>query len=346
MIDMRKISNIQNIALSIMAVLLFSFFISCSKEQDTPIQQPEETYIQPCITWGISKSDLKEKKTKEFSLQKEESEYLYYVKGNLGTTYTYEFQDGVLCTSLIMIPSTLLSTSTFNSIFEEYIDLGEINGKSVYINEKKNTIATSSIVTNSNNSYYAIGWTQLDLQEIFEAIDLGLSVKWASCNVGATSPEEIGSYYAWGEVAEKDEYGGSNYLYYDEDAGCNQNIGSSITGTKYDVAHIKYGGNWRMPTSSEYEELMSQCSWEWKTINDIYGYEIKGSNGNVIFLPVGGYWHISDIINSNYGGYWSGTAINDKYYNAAAYTLSFGSSYKNITAYMREYGLLVRPVCN
>ena len=106
-----------------------------------------------------------------------------------------------------------------------------------------------------------------------ECIDLGLSVKWATCNVGAIKPEEYGDYYAWGETETKDVYDWSSYKW------CN---GSSDTLTKYnpfkvqgivdsittldpndDVAHVKWGGSWRMPTASEFRELMDNCKWTW-----------------------------------------------------------------------------------
>ena len=340
---MKKIYNIQNVSLHIMFLLLFFFFISCSKEQYKQIDEYEE-YAYPCIVWGISKSDLKDRMENKASFQKEDMEYLYYIGENLEITYVYEFQNGALCTSLIMIPKILFSSSVLDSIFKEYIYLGIINDKSVYINEKENTIATSSSVVYNNNSYYTIGWTQLNLKDELESVDLGLSVKWASCNIGAFSPEEIGNYYAWGEVIEKDEYDYNNYLYNDN---------SSITGTEYDVAHVKYRGNWRMPTQSEYEELISKCDWTWKTIDDVSGYEVKGANGNTIFLPSGGFYCFRDIDYYREGYYWSST-IGEKYHFAndpneyyKACGLSFGNSHINIdTKMMRQLGMLIRPVCN
>ena len=86
-----------------------------------------------------------------------------------------------------------------------------------------------------------------------EAVDLGLSVKWASCNFAAGAPEDFGGYYAWGEMKEKDNCAMDTYLYFSN--GEWVNIGSSISGTEYDIAHVKWGNGWRMPTQKEFEEL-------------------------------------------------------------------------------------------
>lgn len=119
------------------------------------------------------------------------------------------------------------------------------------------------------------------------AVDLGLSVKWASCNIGATSPDQLGDNYAWGETSTKDEYKKENYLYYDSTTDLYIDIGLDIKGTDYDAAHVNWGGSWRMPTKDEFNELRKRCQWEWVNLNGINGYKVIGINGNSIFLPVG-----------------------------------------------------------
>ena len=137
-----------------------------------------------------------------------------------------------------------------------------------------------------------------------EAVDLGLSVLWASCNVGATSPEQYGDRYAWGETESRNKFTRENYLYYDKDSDCYIDIGTDIKGTDYDVAHVKWANNWRMPTSEELRDLENKCKWEWVNINNINGYKVIGANGNSIFLPVGkeaAYWS-SSLCPSTLGG--------------------------------------------
>lgn len=131
-----------------------------------------------------------------------------------------------------------------------------------------------------------------------EIVDLGLSVYWASCNLGASKPEEYGNYYAWGETSPKDTYTQANYSYYDSDKASYIDIGSDISGTDYDAARVNLGGEWRMPTYDEMKELINNCSWEWTQINSVNGYKVTGPNGNSIFLPAAGY-NINGGLNSS-----------------------------------------------
>lgn len=121
-----------------------------------------------------------------------------------------------------------------------------------------------------------------------DAVDLGLSVKWASCNVGATSPEEFGDKHAWGELNHRGTYFQPQYyLYYDTDNDCYISIGKDIGGTDFDAAHVKWGGKWRMPTYEELKELKDKCNWEWTKLSDVNGFLVSSSNGNSIFFPCG-----------------------------------------------------------
>ena len=121
-------------------------------------------------------------------------------------------------------------------------------------------------------------------------VDLGLSVKWANCNVGATSPEEYGDYFAWGEVTPKDYYSSNNYKYYSNQNYVN--IGSDISGTEYDAATHNMGNNWRMPTKAEYEELINKCEWKFVTYRKVRGWRVTGPNGNSIIIPLAGLYGI------------------------------------------------------
>ena len=160
-----------------------------------------------------------------------------------------------------------------------------------------------------------------------EMVDLGLSVKWASFNLGATKPEEYGNHYAWGEVKPKEIYNWSTYKW------C---MGSSNTLTKYcldpnygyngytddntildpedDAATVNLGAGWRMPTDAEWNELRRYCTWTWTTQNGVNGRLVTASNGNSIFLPAAGYWLDTnpDIYSvGEEGSYWSSSYIKD-----------------------------------
>lgn len=187
-----------------------------------------------------------------------------------------------------------------------------------------------------------------------QGVDLGLpsGTIWAEWNVGASSPEEYGGYYAWGEVEEKSDYTDLNYKFWaDKDGngywsfGEYANIGSNISGSKYDVAHQKWGGSWRMPTKAEFEELMSNCSWTWSQYKGVNGYKITASNGNSIFLPAAGYrWKTLLDYDGRRGSYWSATVHEDSSYYGAWDLLFENSFYKNYDNYYRFYAHSVRPV--
>lgn len=186
-----------------------------------------------------------------------------------------------------------------------------------------------------------------------EPIDLGLpsGIKWASCNVGATKPEEYGDYYAWGEVEEKDSYDKDNYKYFEyvtNESGFTIenwiNIGSEISGTEYDVVHVKWGGKWRIPTREEFNELTENCTFTWSKYNDVYGALFTSKiNGNWIFLPACG--QIRNKINSSpsSGHYSSGTRYDD--YNGFTFEFySNGASWGPDYFIGRTYGNSIRPV--
>lgn len=210
------------------------------------------------------------------------------------------------------------------------------------------------VFTASENTTLTAKFSKRPLS-VGEAIDLGLSVKWASFNVGASKPEEYGGYYAWGETEEKSYYDWSTYKW------CN---GSSTNMTKYcttssygtvdnktvldpadDVAHVKWGGTWRMPTFEEQEELFNNCTWQWTTRNGVNGYKVTGPNGNSIFLPAVGARYgagVDDWGSSGY--YWSGSL--GGYYSYSACLLYFSSGRQDWGSYPRYYGQSVRPVSN
>ena len=188
-----------------------------------------------------------------------------------------------------------------------------------------------------------------------EYVDLGLSVKWATCNVGASSPEEYGDYYAWGETETKDIYDWSTYKW------CN---GSYNTLTKYctdrfystednkrnlesfdDVAHVKWGGNWRIPTIQEINELINNCTWTWTTLNGKKGYKVTSKNNdNFIFLPATGCRGDSSLGSAGSGGYyWSSSLDTSGPYSAWSVYFDSSDVYRNNGT--RCHGRSVRPVC-
>lgn len=120
-----------------------------------------------------------------------------------------------------------------------------------------------------------------------QAVDLGLSVYWANCNLGAESPEAYGSFYTWGddEMTTEENHTGNNYKYFAANSRKCYNLGANISATRYDAAHRVLGEKWRMPTADEIEELIINCSCTWGRYRDTEGIWVTSHNGNSIFLP-------------------------------------------------------------
>ena len=191
--------------------------------------------------------------------------------------------------------------------------------------------------------------------EYHECVDLGLpsGLKWATCNVGAEEPWEYGGYYAWGETEEKSDYTSKTYKW------CN---GSKDSMTKYctdsdygrvdnktvlepddDVAYVKWGGSWRMPTLEELKELCDECTWKWTELNGVNGYRVTGPNGNSIFLPAAGWrYETKRYYRGTYGNYWSSSLGDDG--SSGAYHLRFDDD-GHYWGSGRADGRSVRPVC-
>ncbi len=211
------------------------------------------------------------------------------------------------------------------------------NGVAGYGKEKSfTTLSVYSPATGTSNGY---GY-----------VDLGLSVKWSTCNVGATTPEEYGDYFAWGETTTKTDYNQSNCPTYGLSESELQSQGyidseGNVT-SQYDAATANWGGTWRMPTYAELSELNTQCTWEWINTNDFKGYIVTGPNGNSIFFPAAGFRRGSSLdYAGSVGDYWSSTPYDNYYYNDNfAYYLNFGSSGHYVYDGNRHYGQSVRPI--
>ena len=211
------------------------------------------------------------------------------------------------------------------------------------------------------------------------AIDLGLGVKWAAYNVGAEAPGEYGDYFAWGETTGyndgKTTFNWSTYKYMLEGysdwmyvtkyttndgrmEGCwydgETYVGTMVAGVTYknktqldpedDAAHVKWQGDWRMPTKAELNDLLTKCTWVWTTYGGHNGYIVVGSTGNAIFLPATGYRVDTDLVSADsWGHYWS-SSLNGEY-SYRAYDLDFYSDNVSLYDYARCNGFSVRPVC-
>ncbi len=175
--------------------------------------------------------------------------------------------------------------------------------------------------------------------DVYESVDLGLpsGLKWATYNVGATTPSEYGEYFAWGEIEAKSSYDEENSVTYGVE------IGDISGNAQYDAARAKWGGSWRMPTKAEYDELVAECRWEWTTQDGTNGWNVTGPSGNHIFIPVAGYYYGDTLYDAgDYGCFWSSTPYEDDTYRAYGFFL-FSDGYE--TGWdTRICGFPIRPV--
>lgn len=191
-----------------------------------------------------------------------------------------------------------------------------------------------------------------------EWVDLGLSVKWATCNVGASSPEDYGSYFAWGETSPKNVYTWENLKYRTEGDSYQKvkfskyvaSSGNGLVDNKNrldmndDTAQANWGGSWRMPTRAEQDELMEKCTWTWNTQGGHDGYRVTSkSNGNSVFLPAAGYRYEANLYRAGSNGYYWSSSLSTSI-NYHAYNLFFGLGNPNWYV-SRCRGQSVRPVC-
>ena len=171
-----------------------------------------------------------------------------------------------------------------------------------------------------------------------EYVDLGLpsGLKWATCNVGANTPEEYGNYYAWGETTTKSSYTNDNSLTY------GRNMGDISGNVNYDAATANWGNSWRMPTKAEMEELRDNCTWTWITQGNVNGMKVTGPNGKSIFLLAAGiiegtsYYDIGE-----FPCYWGSTPYEGN--NDYAYVLCYENDCY-VSRISRDAGFPVRPV--
>ena len=164
-------------------------------------------------------------------------------------------------------------------------------------------------------------------------IDLGLSVKWGTCNIGAKNPEDFGNFYQWGDIKTKESYDWNTYKYGTDRNNLekyNVKDGKTTLDSEDDAAIANMNEGWRMPTPAEIKELVEKCTWEWTTVNNVNGYKVTGKNGNSIFLPAAG--------NTLREG-------DEAYIKMYAQGFSFQSDkYQADNRIARNYGIPVRPV--
>lgn len=247
-------------------------------------------------TWGMAREEVLRHQSNNYYLYQENTNSIVYttMDGDMKLFVSYKFDtNGKLCASTLSMPFNQVTQKFSDDYFSQYE--GEMN----VVDGVETKIHGSEIVTieNSTTLYggrlLTIGFTSFEpLEQRDDCVDLGLSVRWAKCNLGASKPAGIGDFYAWSEITSKTEYWRENYSY------CNNNSNQyvftytnpieNICGTKYDVATTNLGDGWRTPSLAEVNELITHCTWEKEEIEGTVVYRITGPNGNSIIIPIVG----------------------------------------------------------
>ena len=262
------------------------------------------------------------------------------------------------------------------NVYASPVGLGEVTGGGVYLSGELCTVTASG-----HNGYSFFNWTEngsvVSLEESYSfivtgdrslianfdhaCVDLGLpsGTLWATCNVGATTPEGYGDYYfAWGETNPKDTYYWSTYKYCNGDVDqltkyCNNSNDGyngftdnlTVLQPGDDAATANWGDGWCMPTKAQWEELYQNTPHTWATQNGVKGWLFTATNGNRLFLPASGFYLFNEIYSvGSYGYYWSSSLDTNDPNDAWSFYFFFLSNDYGMGSYYRCEGQSVRPV--
>ena len=268
--------------------------------------------------------------------------------GTYTVTYYVNYEEGVKPSAVLTYNGKISAGNYLYMAFDPANDLDKGAKIAFELSDGTNTFITSQV---SNGKQYEQGiiytvtiddkWEWTDMNETTSDgwVDLGLSVKWASCNLGAESPEQYGDYFAWGEIAPKSNFDSNNSLTYNKPM-------KDISGNpEFDAALSILGGNARMPKQSEIQELVKNCNWTWTTQNGVNGMLVESKvNGNNIFLPAAGYRFWTSLNEGGTGAnYWSSMPGGN---NTISYSLYFNKNGVKTSWYSRIMGQPIRPVCD
>lgn len=270
------------------------------------------------------------------------------------TEYTFNTIGNTLALVATVLPADATDKSVSWSSSSDAVATVDASGKVTAVSKGTATIKAEA---KDGSGKYASCSVTVETPCPSGAVDLGLSVYWGTTNIGAINPEDYGDYYAWGETEPKESYSWSAYKFGTSSSGLffKYNTISSygsvddktVLEPEDDVASVKLGGKWRMPTDAEWTELRTKCTWTWTTNYNgtgVKGQIVTATNGNSIFLPAAGYRRDTKLYDAgSYGYYWSSSLNTDK--PSIAWYVNFNSGTVRRRDYgYRSYGQSVRPV--
>ena len=270
------------------------------------------------------------------------------------TEYTFNTIGNTLTLTATVLPADATDKSVSWSSSSDAVATVDASGKVTAVSKGTATIKAEA---KDGSGKYASCSVTVKTTCPSGAVDLGLSVYWGTTNIGASKPEDYGDYYAWGETEPKESYSWSTYKYGTSSSGpffkynTISSYGSvddkTVLEPEDDVASVKLGGKWRMPTDAEWTELRTKCTWTWTTNYNgtgVKGQIVTATNGNSIFLPAAGYRRDTKLYDAgSYGYYWSSSLNTDK--PSITWYVNFNSGTVRRRDYgYRSYGQSVRPV--
>ena len=269
------------------------------------------------------------------------------------TEYTFNTIGNTLTLTATVLPADATDKSVSWSSSSDAVATVDASGKVTAVS--KGTATIKAEAKDGSGKYASCSVTVKPCPS--GAVDLGLSVYWGTTNIGASKPEDYGDYYAWGETEPKESYSWSTYKFGTSSSGpffkynTSDSYGTvdnkTVLEPEDDVASVKLGGEWRMPTDAEWTELRTKCTWTWTTNYNgtgVKGQIVTATNGNSIFLPAAGYRRDTKLYDAgSYGYYWSSSLNTDK--PSIAWYVNFNSGTVRRRDYgYRSYGQSVRPV--
>ena len=270
------------------------------------------------------------------------------------TEYTFNTIGNTLTLTATVLPADATDKSVSWSSSSDAVATVDASGKVTAVSKGTATIKAEA---KDGSGKYASCSVTVETPCPSGAVDLGLSVYWGTTNIGASKPEDYGDYYAWGETEPKESYSWSTYKFGTSSSGpffkynTSDSYGTvdnkTVLEPEDDVASVKLGGEWRMPTDAEWTELRTKCTWTWTTNYNgtgVKGQIVTATNGNSIFLPAAGYRRDTKLYDAgSYGYYWSSSLNTDK--PSITWYVNFNSDTVRKRDYgYRSYGQSVRPV--
>lgn len=370
-IKMMNTQKMKIILMSIFAVVCCMCNTSCSdndafSEGDNYTEggTNSPTKIIPILDWGASLSEIKSQQHQDLSLEVATESLLKYTNKAQEVTIDYNFEEGKLIGASLTQAKISDVNDIIKSWLKDYNELAKSEKALLYVSKNNSTLACCKILQGSEYDYATMAWTYIDKNEEtsdgpdfspsgtengHDYVDLGIGIGWAVQNVGASSPEQPGGYYMWGETTTKSNcwwwyyslYRGDTNSYLDEDKFYSPY--SNISSTNYDAAKVKMGGNWRMPTRAEFYTLINNCEFKVGEYNGVSGFIVTGPSGKSIFLPATGQKKKNEIQLTNTIYLWSATT----YGKSDAYHLKYMTKNldaSSITFSGKYYGMPIRGV--